>query len=182
MRLLEQLRRFVAPATNRRVLVVNGHPDPSPARFCAALCESFSDGARAGGAEVKQLQAARVEQDPSLTDAVAAIAWATHFVVIFPLWLDGIPSALDALFRQNRLKICQSTPDDRPVYMIVTMDLPGFLHRKTMNSDTGDGLRLAGFVRQGQYFIGSVGSLTAEQRKHWLASLHERGRRGDYLS
>ena len=182
MRLLEQMHRFVAPATNRRVLVVNGHPDPSPERFCAALCESFSDGARAGGAEVKQLHAARVAQGASLTDAIATIAWATHLIVIFPLWLGGMPGALDALFRQNLQKSGHIVPDDRPVHTVATMDLRGFLHRKTMIDDSGDGLRLAGFVRQAQDFIGSVGSLTADQRGHWLISLRERGRRGDYLS
>ncbi len=39
-----QLERFVpvllrsAPHHPRRILVVNGHPDPRPERFCAALC------------------------------------------------------------------------------------------------------------------------------------------------
>lgn len=178
MRLLERLHRFVAPATDRRVLVVNGHPDPSPERFCAALCESFSDGARAGGAEVRQLTAARVDQDASLADAIATIAWATHLTVIFPLWLGGMPGALDALFRQNQRKSQHFTPDDRPMHTIVTMDLPGFLHRKTMNDDSGHGLRLAGFERQAQDFIGSVASLTTEQRGNWLHAMRERGRRG----
>jgi len=182
VRLLEQLHRFVAPATNRRVLVVNGHPDPSPERFCAALCDSFSEGARAGGAEVKHLHALRVEHGASLTDAITTIAWATHLVVIFPLWLGGMPGALNALFRQNQQKSGRIAPDDRPVHTIVTMDLPGFLHRKAMNDDTGDCVRLAGFVRQAQDFIGSVGSLTADQRGHWLALLRERAKRGDYLS
>lgn len=178
MRLLERLHRIVAPATNRRVLVVNGHPDPSPERFCAALCESFSEGARAGGAEVKQLAAARVEQGACLADAIATIAWATHLTVIFPLWLGGMPSALDALFRQNRQKREHFLPDDRPVHTIVTMDLPGFFHRHATNDEGGPGLRLAGFEKQAQDFIGSVASLTAEQRGNWLHALRERGYRG----
>jgi len=176
VRLLERLHRFVAPATDRRVLVVNGHPDPSPERFCAALCESFSEGARAGGAEVKHLDAARVGQGASLADAIATIGWATHLTVIFPLWLGGIPGALDALFRQNQQKRQHFTPDDRPVHTVVTMDLPGLFFRQSKNDDSGHCLRLAGFEKQAQDFIGSVASLTTEQRGSWLHAMRERGR------
>jgi len=30
-------------------LLVNGHPDPSPERFCSALCDAYEDGARKAG-------------------------------------------------------------------------------------------------------------------------------------
>lgn len=124
---------------------------------------------------MKQLDAARVEQDRPLADAIATIAWATHLTIIFPLWLGGMPTALDTLFRQNQRKRGHFTPDDRPVHTIVTMDLPGLFRRQATNDDGGMDLRLAGFEKQAQDFIGSVGSLTAEQRGGWLHAMRERG-------
>ena len=40
---------------SRNILVVNGHPDPRPERFCAALCDAYSAGAQAQGCATRRL-------------------------------------------------------------------------------------------------------------------------------
>ncbi|HWA60997.1 MAG TPA: hypothetical protein VG939_06460 [Caulobacteraceae bacterium] len=39
----------------RRILIVNGHPDPAPERLCAALASAYGEAARAAGRETRRL-------------------------------------------------------------------------------------------------------------------------------
>ena len=51
MQLLEKIKPlWSGRATQaRHILVVNGHPDPAPERFCAALCDAYEEGAVEAG-------------------------------------------------------------------------------------------------------------------------------------
>lgn len=170
-------------ATERRLLVVNGHPDPSPERFCAALCDSYAQGAQAAGSLVKRLDAASVDTGhrqvaTTLDDAISTIGWASELAVIFPLWLGGLPTALDQLFRHNMRKNQHFCADDRRLHTIVVMDLPAFFLRDG-STELCTNLRLAGFEKHTQQLVGSASSLTERQRTDWLHALREQARRAN---
>src|SRR5579862_10018816 len=78
-----------------RILVVNGHPDPRPERFCAALCDAYLQGARAAGRSVDAIALGLLPIDdepglesPERLDALRMLRACDALVAIYPLWLD----------------------------------------------------------------------------------------------
>jgi putative NADPH-quinone reductase len=135
---------------SKRILVINGHPDPSPERLCAALADAYAEGARDGGHLLRRLDvaelalplvasAAEFEGDPppAAAEAQAAIAWAEHIVVIHPLWLGGAPAMLKGFFEQV-FRYGFALPADglgmkgllkgRSARIVVTMGMPAFVY------------------------------------------------------
>lgn len=98
----------------RKILVILGHPDPAPERFCRALARAYEDGARQAGHEVRLVDLATIyfpllrgreafERDPppeSLAEASQSLHWAEHLVFIFPLWLGTMPALLKGFLEQ----------------------------------------------------------------------------------
>ena len=190
-----QLERFV-PAffshrltVPRRILVLNGHPDPRPERFCAALCSAYQEGAAAEGWEVRRLdvgkpalsadQRAASQLDSDLDMACEAIDWATQLMVVFPLWLEKPPPELGRLFEiYHRRALTMPEPAaNRLVHCVVTMEMPAFLHRSLPNRHNilDMNAALPGFFRQEREYIGSIRSMSPWQRSDWLSTLHNYG-------
>lgn len=98
----------------RKIVVINGHPDPASARFAAALADAYARGASNAGHMLRRIDVgaldfplvrsrAEFEDDvpsPVIAGAQTAIAWADHLVIIFPLWLGGAPAVLKAFLEQ----------------------------------------------------------------------------------
>ncbi|MGE3304102.1 MAG: NAD(P)H-dependent oxidoreductase [Hyphomonadaceae bacterium] len=98
----------------RRVLVIDGHPDPERARFVHALARTYGEGVRAAGGEARVLRicdlpvrflrnAAAFQTPPEEAEILAVredIAWAEHIAVFFPLWLGSAPALMRAFFEQ----------------------------------------------------------------------------------
>jgi putative NADPH-quinone reductase len=98
----------------RRILVVDGHPDPDRARFVHALADRYVDGASAWEHEVRRIDLATLDipilrsrrewsdgqPKPAIFDAQASIAWADHIVFLYPLWLGDVPALLKAFLEQ----------------------------------------------------------------------------------
>ena len=90
----------------QRILVILGHPSESS--LCAGLAQSYIEGARAAGAEVRLLALGaltfdpllhagyRGEQalEPDLQAAQAQITWAEHLVWVYPTWWGAMPALL----------------------------------------------------------------------------------------
>ena len=99
----------------RRILILEGHPDPRPARFCHALADAYAEGAAAAGHELRRVSVAALDvplladrQEWETGDPPAPIrrlqddiAWAGHLVVIFPLWLGGMPARMRGVLEQT---------------------------------------------------------------------------------
>lgn len=138
-----------------RILVVNGHPDPKPATFIAALADAYAAGALEGGHEIRRIDigahdipfiASAAEfsgepTEPALKAAQADILWAEHLVFVFPLWLGGVPAKLKAFLEQT-FRYGFALPREMPANrfpkgllggrsarVIVTMGTPAFLYR-----------------------------------------------------
>jgi putative NADPH-quinone reductase len=137
----------------RRILIVNGHPDPRPERFCAALCDAYAAGALEAAHEVRRLDvgaldfplirtAAEFEQEapgPDIRAAQKLIAWANHLVLAHPLWMGSSPALLKAFFEQSfRYGFALGKPGDgvmrgllagRSARLVVTMGMPAPVYR-----------------------------------------------------
>lgn len=139
-------------AASRRILVINGHPDPSPERLSAGLASAYADGARAKGHEVRRLDVGAMDfsilrrvQDfmtepgeDSILHAREEFSWAQHIVFVFPLWLGGPPALLKAFMEQvgrHDFLLGQSSSGfpagklkGRSARLVVTMGMPSVIY------------------------------------------------------
>jgi len=98
----------------RRILLIDGHPDPDRARLIHALADRYAEGALSWEHEVRRIDLATTEVPilrsreewakgqpaPAIADAQASIAWADHIVFFYPLWLGDVPALLKAFLEQ----------------------------------------------------------------------------------
>ena len=98
----------------KRILVINGHPDPRPERFCAALADAYATAAQKAGHEVRRIAVGALDfavlRDPkdfldppksaAIRAAQADITWAEHLVFVHPLWLGAAPALLKGFMEQ----------------------------------------------------------------------------------
>ncbi len=181
----------------KRILVVNGHPDPRPERFCAALCAAYIKGAVIAGHETRRLDVGtftetvtefdRYRDRHRMARGIASIAWSNWIVVVFPLWLDRPPDSVSTLFdefaRTESLEGIQARPaDEKKAKIVVTTSLPSFIYRPNNKTGRNDmlppNLSLPGTHSIDSRIIGSVERLSSEQRRRWLEEMHASGERG----
>lgn len=98
----------------RRIVVIDGHPDPDAARLCHALADAYAEGARTAGHGVTVIRLADLDVPflrtqaafehgsvpDSLKPAADAVVAADHLVLVFPLWLGTAPAFLKAFLEQ----------------------------------------------------------------------------------
>lgn len=139
----------------QRILLIQGHPDPAPARLCHALADAYRQGALAAGHEVRTIDVAALdfpllrsqaqwEEDdapPALVPAQQDILWATHIVLFFPLWLGDMPALLKAFLEQvarpgfasvrgkPRAAFDRKELAGRSARVVVTMGMPALAYR-----------------------------------------------------
>ncbi|MER9890717.1 NAD(P)H-dependent oxidoreductase [Mesorhizobium sp. M0119] len=139
----------------RRILIIVGHPDPSPHRLCRNLARAYGESAELAGHIVRRVDLAaldfpmlRTVQEfehgaipDSLEDAAEAIVWAEHIVFVFPLWLGTVPALLKAFLEQvMRPGTAFTYPDKggglprkllrgRSARVVVTMGMPSVVYR-----------------------------------------------------
>jgi putative NADPH-quinone reductase len=191
-----------------KILVLNGHPDGSPDRFCAALAEAYCRGAYLAGWQVRRANLAdlpfpmitdRVTFEkgtppPNLADLQCNIQWADHLVIIFPLWLGSPPARLKGLLEQTfRYGFALGTPGGkgqaggllkgRSARLIVTMGMPAIVFRLLFGAF---GVRavergilfLSGFHPIRRTLVGGIETATPAQRAAILRKIEALGRRG----
>jgi len=138
-----------------RIALVNGHPDPRPARLCAALCEAYAAGASAAGHEVRRIDVGALDfplvrdaaafaspaATPCIVEAQDAILWCQHLVIVHPLWQGGAPAVLKGFVEQVfRYGFALPPPGaavglsggllrGRSARLIVTMGMPAAVYR-----------------------------------------------------
>lgn len=143
---------------NRRVLVIQGHPDPAGRHFGHALADAYAEGASAAGHTVRRTEVAlldfpllRSQADwmhgtlpPGLKQAQDDIAWAEHLVLFFPLWLGDMPALLKGYLEQVARPdfAFKKSPEasaaepygrkgltGRSARLVVTMGMPALVYR-----------------------------------------------------
>ena len=193
----------------KRVLLIQGHPDASRAHFCHALADAYADGASAAGHEVRRVDVAKLDfpllksaaewehgaLPASLRDAQAAIAWAEHIVLVFPLWLGDMPAVVKGFLEQV------ARPDfafggeggnpfalkklaGRSARVVVTMGMPALVYRWYFRAHSVKSLErnILGFVGIAPVkatLIGMLGNPKKQTTDQWLAKLRKLGERAE---
>lgn len=97
----------------RRIVILQGHPDPEGDHFCHALEQAYVKGATEAGYEVQVIRVATLafpllrsrkdqqsEVPVAIAGAQAALTHADHVVLIYPIWNGGAPALVKAFFEQ----------------------------------------------------------------------------------
>ena len=98
---------------NKRILVILGHPVKDS--LCGALAESYANGAKSAGNEVRFISLSDLSFDPILHNGYAkvqefepdlvyakeTITWAEHIVFSYPIWWGAMPALLKGSGQQK---------------------------------------------------------------------------------
>ena len=187
-----------------RILIIDGHPDPSPQRFCHGLAKVYADIARAAGHSVTSLRIADMdvpflqsreewERAPpgNVADWQHAIAAADHLVIVYPLWLGDVPARLKAFFEQvfrpgfaigtGKRTLSPGLLTNKSCRVIVTMGMPALVYRwfffaHSLRSLHRNILHFVGIKPVRTTIIGSVEG-SAASREKWLERIAGLARR-----
>ena len=183
----------------KQLVIIDGHPDPDPKRFCHALAEAYAEGARGGGHQVRSftissldfplLRSAgdweRSSPPGSLEAAQEAIGWADHLVFIYPLWLGSMPAMLKGFLEQvlrPGFAIKHGARSLRPgllkgksARVVITMGMPALFYRWYFGAHSLKSFERIGPIRE--TLIGNVASAGASHDR-WLDRMRELGRNG----
>jgi putative NADPH-quinone reductase len=190
----------------RNILILDGHPDPATGRYVHALASAYREGAEQGKHEVLSIRLAdlafpllRSQTDYDQGEPVEAVRrcqdainWATHVVILYPLWLGSMPALLKALLEQMlRPGFAFSVRKlgrwpvkymrGKSVRIVVTMGMPSAIYRwffraHSLRSLQRNILKSVGFGPIRTTLIGSVATINAAQRAKWLEAVRELGR------
>jgi putative NADPH-quinone reductase len=189
-----------------RILIIRGHPDRAGTHFCHALADSYADGARAAGHEVRDVAVAGLDFAPlgspleweqAAPEAVrqqqADIAWAEHMVIFYPLWLGSMPARLHAFWEQvlrpgfaieKRPKgMYRKLLTGRSARIVITMGMPALIYRwyfgaHSLKSFERNVLHFVGIRPIRESLIGGIAAIGDKRRAAWLKTLHDLGRKG----
>jgi len=140
---------------SRRILLIQGHPDPKGSHFCHALAQAYADGAAEAGHKLRRIEVAQLDF-PLLRSAEAwehgalpamlqpaqdDIEWAQHLLLFFPLWMGDMPALLKGFLEQVARPgfAFKRSRDDkgfgkkgltgRSARVVVTMGMPAMVYR-----------------------------------------------------
>lgn len=187
------------------IAVILGHPDTRS--FSSAIAREYAEGAQAGGAEVREIDLARLTFDPvlwhgyteiqplepDLAEAQRTIDWADVLVFAYPTWWGAAPALLKGFvdrvflpgfafkYRENS-KFWDKLLAGRSARLLVTMDTPGWYYRWVVGQP---GYRMMGRSILGFSGVkpvrisrfGAVRGSSADTRRRWLDQARELGER-----
>jgi putative NADPH-quinone reductase len=192
----------------KRILIIDGHPDPNAERYVHALSKAYFDGALKGGHEIRSIIVSEVEfpllrtsaeyqtglPPETILKSQQDLRWADHVVILFPLWLGSMPALLKGFLEQTLrpgfafehsegLGLPKRLLSGRTARIIVTMGMPSLFYRwyfraHSLKSLQRNILRFCGFRPVRACVVGMVESMSQAGRGEWLARVQELGRRG----
>lgn len=187
-----------------RIMIIDGHPDPDPARFVHAVARTYAEAARAGH-EVRLVEIASLdfpllrkpadwrngELPPGLAKVQRDIEWAEHLVLCYPLWLGDVPALFKGFLEQVLRPGFAIRPEEGGLYrkllvgrsarIIVTMGMPSAGYRLYFLSHSLRSLKrnMLHFVGISPVRITLIGSVESERsRKRGLRKVAALGRLG----
>jgi putative NADPH-quinone reductase len=191
---------------SKRILIIQGHPDPSSRQFGHALADAYAQGARDALHTVEIANVAALDfpllrskadwdcgpVPPSLHNAQEAIQRAQHLVVFFPLWLGGMPALLKGFLEQvarpgfafSKLEgkgMPQKLLTGRSARLVVTMGMPALVYRWYFRAHSLKALErnILGFVGIApihETLVGMIENIDDAARRQWLTKLQALGR------
>lgn len=191
---------------SKKITIVQGHPDPAQSHYCHALAEAYGNGAKEAGHEVRIVTIATLEfpylhrkEDfygtdiaplPCMQQPKEDLEWADHMVLIFPLWLGGMPALVKGFLEQ--LLVGHNADDfesfthifrGKSARIVVTMGMPAQIYRWYFGSagvrtlEQGI-LRFVGMGPIRESLIGMVEGMKPADRDRWLLAMMRLGARG----
>lgn len=189
----------------KRIVIIQGHPDADPARFCRVLAQAYERGALAAGHEVRILDVAHLDfplvrdragweegaPPPAIAEAQETLRWAQHLVIVHPLWLGSMPARLKGLleqlfrpgfaFRYGAKGMPQKLLKGRSARIVVTMGMPALFYSLVYRAHAVKALErnILAFVGIGpvrRSLVGSVESKDPGRNARWLERLEALGR------
>jgi putative NADPH-quinone reductase len=189
----------------RRILIVQGHPDPAGGHYGHALAEAYASAATGAGHSVETIVPAMMnlpyvttQQEwlapsplPDVRAAQEALRRAEHLVLIYPLWLGDMPALTKSFLEHiscNGAMISEQNGRwqkkliGKSARVIVTMGMPALAYRllflaHSLRSLERNILKFAGLSPVRSTVIGSV-STSADHRTAWLARVRALGQAG----
>jgi len=191
----------------KRIVIIDGHPDPDQIHYVHALADHYERGAREAGHEVRRftvanldlplLRTARDFQSGTPSAAVRAcqedLAWAEHWVILYPLWLGSMPALLKGFFEQvarpgfafrsGRGRAAhRKLLAGRSAHVFVTMGMPGIFYRwyyraHSLKSLERNILAFMGIAPVRSTVVGMVEGVSANVRRKWLLRISGYGAR-----
>lgn len=190
-----------------RILIIDGHPDPAPERFVHAMADAYREGAESSRHEVRMLRISdlefpllraqadyeRGEPSQSVRTCQSMLDWATHVVILYPLWLGSMPALLKGLLeqvlrpgfafswrQQGRWPV--KLQSGKSARIVVTMGMPAWLYRwyfraHSVRSLQRNILHFIGVRRARATLIGNIASLSGEARQACLERVRMLGQR-----
>lgn len=192
----------------RRIVLIQGHPDPRGGHFGHALEAVYRQGAEAGSHQVRRVEVAALDVPllrskvdwehaalpAPLREAQDTMGWAEHWVVFYPLWLGAMPAALKAFLEQvlrPGFAVAESGGGvtwkkqlaGRSARIVVTMGMPAPVYRWYFRAHSLKSLErnILGFCGIGpirESLIGMVEAPGNARRERWLHKMHDLGRGG----
>jgi putative NADPH-quinone reductase len=191
----------------RKIVILQGHPDPAGGHLGHALVEIYRQGAEDAGHEVRILNIAeldfpllRTQQDFNegeapevIASAQSDIAWADHILISYPLWLGDMPAVLKGFLEQTlrpgfaTSKVEKGSQWERclkgkSARVIVTMGMPALAYRWFYGAHSLKSLKrnILGFcgVRPVRHnLFGLVEVVSDQKRQGWLDQMQGLGRK-----
>lgn len=190
----------------KHVLIIQGHPDCGRAHFCHALADAYALGAAEVGHEVHRISVAaldfpllRTNEDwdsgpapAAIQPCQAAIRGADHIVIVYPLWLGGMPALLKGFLEQAlrpsfaagvtpSMSTWRSLLKGKSARIVVTMGMPALVYRWYFGAHSLKSLErnILGFVGIRpirETLIGMIESGGAAKHQKWVTRLRKLGR------
>lgn len=141
----------------KRIIILQGHPDPAGGHLCHGLAAAYAHGAEANGHHVSIIDVATLkfpllrtqddyntgETPAGLVEAQGQILDAEHLVIIYPLWLGTLPALLKGFLEQVlRPSLAASASGRKPTFtefgrlmkgtscrVVITMGMPALAYR-----------------------------------------------------
>ncbi|WP_159591027.1 NAD(P)H-dependent oxidoreductase [Chelativorans xinjiangense] len=187
-----------------RIVIIQGHPDADPRRFCRALADAYAEGAEAAGHKVTRIDLARIDfpllrsqedflsgsMPEALVPAKEAILEAEHLVFVFPLWLGTMPALVKGFLEQvmrpgvafayGSKGFPEALLKGRSARIVVTMGMPAFAYRWWF---LGHGLRgmrrsilkFVGLSPVRETLFGMIEGASDDRRRTWLDRMRALG-------
>lgn len=189
----------------KRIVIIQGHPDPQALHFGHALEEMYAKGAEAAGHKVTHISVAALDfpllhskeewdKQPcpvSLQPVQQAIHWADHLVILYPLWLGSMPALLKAFLEQvfrpdfaiskaEPGKLWKKLLKGKSARIVVTMGMPAWVYRwfyraHSLKSFERNILAFSGISPIKACVIGMVEADDASKREKWLSRIYKLG-------
>jgi putative NADPH-quinone reductase len=142
------------PMSQRRILLIQGHPDPAGGHLNHRLASAYAEGAAAAGHALRTVDVAQLDfrllrtqaewaegvLPAALKPAQDDIRWAQHLVFFFPLWMGDMPALLKGFLEQvarpgfafrggKENPFGKKALGGRTARVVVTMGMPALVYR-----------------------------------------------------